>query len=510
MKEKNIFLISITVGATLVLSLILAFVFKDAKAALWGLLFIPAIVVSFRSPRLGLLALLIYLPLGNTLAFSLVKVYKVVGNMIKFNGSYPLFKLAKDAFYFPALAGILYKNSSWGDLRPKIKHLTIAVGFLALSSLLTFFIVNLLQGRGGFSVGFIGLKTILGYLPLILCGYYLIQKIEDVWIVNRLLITLVVICCGLTLIQYVLLSQGICPDNEVLNKTKALVDLSRTKFYPSIIDKVTLKAQCFVGGSLLYNPAKNLIRLSGTFSDPWQWGWFLISSSFITYGGSFSESRRGWRVLGWVAMAGVLICAIISGQRIALLLVPLIYIVLLVITETRRNLLGIKLALIALLGISLATGVGAVQNSIASLIDRWNYSPPLQFMLGQLHWVTNRLSLFGNGLGVATSGARQFAGEEGTRLIETYYVKLLYEIGIVGFIAFMSVVTVITILTFKAYRSIKDPALRLWGLCLWVFILFISYNPYYYPLAVEPVSVYYWLFAGILLKLPELEEETQS
>jgi hypothetical protein len=25
---------------------------------------------------------------------------------------------------------------------------------------------------------------------------------------------------------------------------------------------------------------------------------------------------------------------------------------------------------------------------------------------------------------------------------------------------------------------------------------------------VEPVSVYYWLFAGLLLKLPEISEET--
>ena len=38
-------------------------------------------------------------------------------------------------------------------------------------------------------------------------------------------------------------------------------------------------------------------------------------------------------------------------------------------------------------------------------------------------------------------------------------------------------------------------------------VIFISYNPYYYPLSVEPVSVYYWLFAGILLKLPEISDK---
>jgi hypothetical protein len=39
-----------------------------------------------------------------------------------------------------------------------------------------------------------------------------------------------------------------------------------------------------------------------------------------------------------------------------------------------------------------------------------------------------------------------------------------------------------------------------------VFVLFISYNTYYYPLAVDPVEVYYWFFAGVLLKLPKLDD----
>jgi hypothetical protein len=40
-----------------------------------------------------------------------------------------------------------------------------------------------------------------------------------------------------------------------------------------------------------------------------------------------------------------------------------------------------------------------------------------------------------------------------------------------------------------------------------VFILFISYNTYYYPLDVDPVAVYYWFFAGVLLKLPDIDKQ---
>jgi hypothetical protein len=60
--------------------------------------------------------------------------------------------------------------------------------------------------------------------------------------------------------------------------------------------------------------------------------------------------------------------------------------------------------------------------------------------------------------------------------------------------------------TFKVYKSLENQSLRYFGLCLWVFVLFISYNTYYYPLAVDPVAVYYWFTVGILLKLPELDK----
>ncbi len=86
-----------------------------------------------------------------------------------------------------------------------------------------------------------------------------------------------------------------------------------------------------------------------------------------------------------------------------------------------------------------------------------------KYLKEQIEWF--RRQLFGLGLGTASSGARHIVGEEGIRLIETYYAKLLYEIGIVGFIAFMALVTILCILTFKAYLKVKNAALKHWGLC---------------------------------------------
>ncbi|NJO50702.1 MAG: hypothetical protein HC840_16070 [Leptolyngbyaceae cyanobacterium RM2_2_4] len=89
--------------------------------------------------------------------------------------------------------------------------------------------------------------------------------------------------------------------------------------------------------------------------------------------------------------------------------------------------------------------------------------------------------------------------------IESFYPKLIYEIGLFGAIAFLAVTTILTYTTFQIYRSLQNSTFKNYALCLWMFILFISFNPYYYPLDTEPVAVYYWFFAGVVLALPTLD-----
>ena len=71
MKERNSLLLIILAIATILISLVLGIVFGK-KAALLGIWAVPAMVGSFVHPRLGLLALIIYLPLSNTFALSVV------------------------------------------------------------------------------------------------------------------------------------------------------------------------------------------------------------------------------------------------------------------------------------------------------------------------------------------------------------------------------------------------------------------------------------------------------
>jgi hypothetical protein len=254
-----------------------------------------------------------------------------------------------------------------------------------------------------------------------------------------------------------------------------------------------------------------MIRLPGTFVAPWQWAWFLISNAFFTFATAFSDPSPLWRMAGLGGMALVFVNAVISGQRIALALVPLVIVILLILTGQVTNLkrfVPIAAGLGVILSIAIIANPAIVQERVDSFVSRWQASPPTEFIAEQFEFTTEgQQGIFGKGIGRATNSARAFGK---TKLIETYYPKLIYEIGPLGTIAFLTLVTAITTSTFKAYRSVKDKNIRSFGASFWVFVLIISYNTYYYPLDVDPVAVYYWYFAGVIYRLPDIDRQEQK
>ncbi|HEY9888935.1 MAG TPA: hormogonium polysaccharide biosynthesis protein HpsL [Candidatus Obscuribacterales bacterium] len=469
--------------ASALVALVLSFALEP-KLGVGAGLAIACLAMAARFPRYAIYGFIFYLPFSGTVTYAL--------------GGSAILQLAKDAIFFPALIAVIWfclKNKQPLIIPAMIKIPLIIYGtFLAA----VFLFVNGSQqlsaeGEIPLAVGLLGLKALVGYLLLITCIYYLIRTKEDLYFLLRSQVILIIICCGLAFLQYLMLKTGRC--EGTVGEGDALF-------------KASLDSRCLVGGALLYSPEQGQIRLPGTFVAPWQWGWFLISSAFFTFGTSFSDRAPLWRILGLVSMAMVFIMSVLSGQRIALALVPFVVVLLLFMTGQILNLkrfLPIGIGLFLVLSIAATQYADVVGERFDSFQSRWNASPPQAFITEQLHWAMERQKgLLGRGLGRATNAARTFGD---TVLVETYHSKVLYEVGPIGLFLMLALYTVLTFATFRSYRLIKDPSLRGYGASMFTFVLFISYFPYYYPLDVDPVNVYYWLAAGIVLKLPDIDRQ---
>jgi hypothetical protein len=449
------------------------------------------LLLAYKYPRQALWSFLIYLPFSGTITYTI-------------GAGAAAFQVAKDAFYFPALIALIQncRNKQLTAFIPKQMFPTFSI--LLMMALMTFIFVNgSMQlnpepGDKPILQGILGLKVLIGYIPLISCTYYLLRTKKDLVFFTRLHLILAIVCCTLGVIQYLLLQSGRCAG------TRGMVGED--------LFKATLEARCFVGGSLVFSPEVRFTRLPGTFVAPWQWAWFLISNAFLTFASAFCDSSFWWRTIGLFGMALVFANAVISGQRAALIVVPVATVLLLILTGQVVNLkrfIPIGAGLAILLFAAAAINPGVFEQRWESFVSRWNAAPPQQFLFNQFQQSHDFIAgrPLGRGVGRATNSTRTFGF---TQLIETFQPKLMYELGYPGTIAFQVMVLHLAFLTFKAYRSVKDKNLRSYGASFWVFVAFITINPQYYPLDVDPVSVYYWVLAGAILKLPKIDKQVQD
>lgn len=521
-RQKVITLTIISLVMAIAIAVPLGFII-NFKVAFIVIVLIPSLVLSYAYPRQAIWFFLIYMPFSGTITYWI-------------GGGNALFQLSKDIFYLPALIALIIDIRR--QRKPIIvnKKLILTLSILVTFALLTLLLVNgsqqfvlpycdsltednlfLLAPDGSYLLdpktnlviktpckdgipllqGVLGLKVLLGYIPLIFVGYYLIENKKQLIFLGRLLLVLAIICCSLGLVQYAMLASGICQGTRGAMGGELF--------------KASLQAKCFVGGSLLYSPSQGQIRLPGTFVSPWHWAWFLIANSFITFTVAFTDTSFLWRTAGLGGLALVMMNSIVSGQRLALALVPICVVISLILTGQIANLkrfipFGIGLAII--LSVVATYNPQIIQQRVDSFVARWNTAPPHEFVLEQFNFARGQQKgILGRGLGKATTSARAFGA---TALVETYHPKLLYEVGYPGLIAFMLFVTNLVIVTFSSYKKVKDKTINSFGSSFWVFILIISYFPYWYPLDTDPVAVYYWLFAGILLKLPVIEKQEQQ
>jgi hypothetical protein len=473
-------------GAALVVSLALLPV-GGPKAAIGAFGAILSLALSYKYYRQALWFFLLYMPFSGTITYWI-------------GGGAAPFQVAKDAFFIPAFIAL------WQTCKKQKKPILIpqqllpALSIVGILCLLTLVFVNGGQQFSGnpkgqpILMGILGIKILLGYAPLIPCAYYLIRNKKEFIFFTRSHIVIILICCTLGLLQYWRLQTGQCVGTREMEGV--------------LLYKADINAKCLVGGSLAFSPQVGFIRLPGTFVSPWHWAWFLISGAFFSFASAFNDPALIWQLSSIVALILVFINSVICGQRAAMLVVPAMLIILIFVTGQFRNLKRFVPLLIALAVLafgSMFVFPDMVNERVQSLIDRWNASPPTEFIAHQAEFTSKgHDGILGNGLGRGTNSARPLGK---TTLIETYYAKLMYELGPLGVGSFLFFASTLSWICFKNYRSVRDLHLRGYAASFWVFVAFIGYNPYWYPLDTDPVAVYYWFLAGVILKLPEIDRQ---
>jgi hypothetical protein len=186
------------------------------RAGILGLMAIACMAISYRYSRAALWIFIAYLPFSGTFTYAIGGVFQGSNGRVSYASDYALFHLAKDTLYVAALAAIVISGQTWQKRLPSARILIWAISLLVGTCLLTLVASNLPQQLANprshaLLIGAIGFKALVGYVPLLLCGYYLIRNKQDLWHLNRLLVVVAIACCGLNFIQYFLLVQGICP-----------------------------------------------------------------------------------------------------------------------------------------------------------------------------------------------------------------------------------------------------------------------------------------------------------
>lgn len=218
-----ILLVSVVLGA------IISFI-AEPKLGVAGGAAIACLALSYRFPRYAIYGFIFYLPISGTVTYAL--------------GGSAILTLAKDAIFFPALLTVILFCQKYKQplVQPPALRLPLIV-FMSYSIAILLFVNGSQQlssnGEQPILLGVLGLKALVGYLLLITCIHYLIRSKENLYFLLRTQAVLIIICCALGFVQYMMLKTGMCPP---------------TQGEGDDLFKASLEARCFVGGALYIHP----------------------------------------------------------------------------------------------------------------------------------------------------------------------------------------------------------------------------------------------------------------
>lgn len=200
----------------------------------------------------------------------------------------------------------------------------------------------------------------------------------------------------------------------------------------------------------------------------------------------------------------VILASFLSGARAAYVFVPIL---LLLIYLIDRGPVGMMRAavIIPLLMLTAFHIAGIDPVAMFQMMFRLttHYSDVIVYR-GLVDAVAN--APWGLGTGMNTGPARfAFYNPRSFIAFENYYAKAVYELGIPGLLIVVGLFSTLTVLGYKVHRRLGDPGLRSCSAAILAFIITMALNSFKgWQIDLDPINVYFWLFAGILFKLEYL------
>ncbi len=418
--------------------------------------------VAMLSWRLSVYMLLCYLPFAG----------------IAIVGSYPQTQFAdvvKDlVFVLPAFLGFLLSEvpSNWGFAGLPL------VPIIALTGIVVVECFN--PTVPNWLVALIGLKVWLLYLPLLVLGYRLVESPSELQRLLAILLGIAVIPVLIGLVEAVFV--------DVLGKPQVIFN-----FYGSAASAVTQNFAHFNYG------ARAIWRIPSTFSFVAQYFSFTASMSIVAYGW---WRISGHRWLGLLALALMVLAGFTSGERGALIMLPVL-IAIIVMIDGRANLI-VGVAMVVLVPLSVAVIVLGSGAELIAVVFRVGLAELYDTtVVGFVE--TLKLGILGHGTGTAT-GASRLAFQGNFLLprfyLESWWLHALYELGLPGLAIAVALLGSLVVRGWRATRSIGDRELRAVGAAILAFLVWnLIYDLKGGLMDLDPINVYFWLFAGLLLRL---------
>jgi hypothetical protein len=333
-------------------------------------------------------------------------------------------------------------------------------------------------------VGLVGVKVWLFYVPLYILGYHLIDSQDQLFSLTKLMLIVALFPALIGLLEAVLIYSGF--SHQVYS------------FYGDAASDVTQGfAQTILGES-------QLVRIPSTFTFVTQYYNYLLAMLAIAYVAWMAAPRkkksRHWKLamMGLIALAGML-----SGARGAFVLIPLFFLCIVLLKANWRK----SWQPVAVVPVSVVVTILLVDTTLSDLFSALSdltRSYIFEAQIGEFIKALN-ITLWGLGTGMNTNAAR-YLGDISIFRLENFYAKTVVELGIPGLFIILVLFGTILARGLAEFYCLRNPVLRAYSVSLIAFLLIAMINLWKGSyLDIDPLNVYFWLFAGILMKLPKLD-----